>query len=256
MTLPRIADLLSQPPTGSVFEDRAQLDRYLETRGYRNIEPVQAPWSPYLVKAQDSSGSSWYIKLIGTEAHYKHYEYRTLQAQYASGYVPPVRALTDDGLLFAIADAGDCTYATYAEQQWDDLLWPLIGRLTHALHSVEPPSQTLSFADVIDARYTPPLPRNAHGNARYAAPIHAAIRAYTGPVVLLHGDLHLDNLLVHGDTITAIDPYGCQALPDLILRLWQLVFLIPGMYSVYCWKPTTARTLISLLNSCWPGACL
>lgn len=117
-----------------------------------------------------------------------------------------------------------------------DIPWAEVGDLLDQLHSVEPTGPFRPLATGIDFIFTlserrrRESPAAAHLSAEVLAKgrERAMELATSGPVALLHGDLHPANVLTSGRGIVAIDPRAGFGDPALDAVDWMFVPMARG----------------------------
>lgn len=192
------------------LQDDTRLRRFLTKKGFGNIKcDIDAPYSPWIGSARDTDGE-WVVKLVRSDQDYKHGEVEALNHFAASGRVPEIKALTEDGLLVAVkrVQAVDTERIAHSDE-----LYQGFGKLAKDLHSVGS-ADFRTLDDILPTRYNPRL--DGFSTSRDIENGHLITKKLLETpftdLVAAHGDLNFRNVLQDQDQeLWAIDAYGLLA---------------------------------------------
>jgi streptomycin 6-kinase len=201
------------------LEPRELWDREMrelcELRRWQMLDDdLDAPFSPFIRRIVDERGRRRILK-VGIDSAVKAREADVLRAFRASGRVPKVTVLAEEGLVMLIKDLGGLTL-NVAQRADERYIWRA-AKLVRRLHRLPAPEWVLPMSEFLRISYLPNLRRFSTSHD----PAHREAARRTWPVLdqlaagpceqrFLHGDFHLRNVIVAKGKLWAIDPFGLR----------------------------------------------
>jgi streptomycin 6-kinase len=173
-------------------------------------EPIPRGSTSLLMRCRRGDGPA--VLKLSPEVELAAEEARALRAWEATGRVPAVLEHDDDGALLLEEVVPGTPIRDGPPREMEELL-ALLGGLHAAPSDGFPP-----LAERVEFVYAHWMPRvrgvaaaDMEGGRELARELAAS---YEGPTALLHGDLHLGNVLDSARGLVAIDPRACAGDPD------------------------------------------